>query len=175
MKIVEWADKIIQTILKVGIILVTIAVVVSMTLQVCGRYFLPLPLYGLDEFTGHTAVWFYFLGAAYSAAKSDHIKADMLEFFKIAPTGQYIISILTSLVSLIVSGFMVVWSYTYVMWSISRNELTPSLQIPTFYFQLAILVGAFLMFLYFLKELFSRFSRKQRFVKEEYESLVSNS
>ena len=165
-----WADKI----LKVGIIIITIVVVTAMTLQVCGRYFIPLPLYGLDEFTGHTAVWFYMLGAAYSASKSDHIKADMLEVFKVPLKVQYFISLLASLVSIVISGFMVAWSYKYVVWSISKNEVTPSLHIPTVYFQSAILLGAVLLFIYFIKELGSRILHKQPFVDEEYESQVTN-
>lgn len=147
--------------LIVGIILITIVVVSSMTLQVCGRYFLPLPFHGLDEFTGHTAVWFYMLGAAFSAFKSDHIKADMLEIFRVPARAQYLISLLASLVSIVISGFMVVWSYNYVKWSISKNEITPSLHIPTVYFQSAILVGAVLLFLFFSKELISRILQKE--------------
>lgn len=152
-------DGLIEKALIVAIILITVVVVASMTLQVCGRYFLPLPFHGLDEFTGHTAVWFYMLGAAFSALKSDHIKADMLEIFRVPARVQYYISILASLVSIVISGFMAVWSYDYVRWSLSRHEVTPSLHIPTVYFQAAILVGAVLLFVFFLKELVKRITK----------------
>lgn len=170
----KYIDALINKFLKVGIVIITITVVTSMTLQICGRYFLPLPFYGLDEFTGHTAVWFYMLGAAYSASRSDHIKADMLEIFKVPLKAQYFISLLASLVSIVISGFMIVWSYRYVVWSISKHEVTPSLHIPTVYFQFSILLGAILLFLYFTKELVNRILHKQPFVDSEYESLVSN-
>jgi TRAP-type C4-dicarboxylate transport system permease small subunit len=170
----ELIDTLIEKALIVVIILITIVVVTSMTLQVCGRYFLPLPFHGLDEFTGHTAVWFYMLGAAYSALKSDHIKADMLDIFRIPVKAQYYISLLASLVSIIISGFMIVWSYNYVQWSISRHEVTPSLHIPTVYFQVAILVGAILLFVFFLKELVNRILHKQPLVDHEDEPIVSN-
>lgn len=169
----EIIDALIEKILMVAIILITIVVVTSMALQVCGRYFLPLPIHGLDEFTGHTAVWFYMLGAAYAALKSDHIKADMLEIFRIPAKAQHYISLLASLVSIVISGFMVVWSYNYVQWSISRHEVTPSLHIPTVYFQVAILVGAVLLFLFFLKELVSRILHKQPAVEHTFESSTS--
>jgi len=160
----ELIDALIEKTLIIAIILITIVVVTSMTLQVCGRYFLPLPFHGLDEFTGHTAVWFYMMGAAYSALKSDHIKADMLEIFRVPAKAQYYISLLASLVSINISGFMVVWSYKYVLWSISRHEVTPSLHIPTVYFQTAILIGAILLFVFFLKELVIRILHKQPIV-----------
>lgn len=165
----ELLDALIEKALIVAIILITIVVVTSMTLQVCGRYFLPLPFHGLDELTGHTAVWFYMLGAAYSALKSDHIRADMLEIFRVPAKAQYYISLLASLVSIVISGFMMVWSYTYVQWSISRHEVTPSLHIPTVYFQVAILVGAVLLFLFFLKELVIRIRQNKPVVDQPFE------
>jgi TRAP-type C4-dicarboxylate transport system permease small subunit len=165
-------DKVVGKILKVAIVVITIIVVTSMTLQICSRYFIKLPFLGLDEFTGHTAVWFYMLGASYAASRSDHIKADLLEILRIPIKAQFVVSLVASAISIVVSAFMVVWSYKYVLWSISRSEVTPSLQIPTVYFQVAILVGAILLFFYFVKELFSRILRKQPLVKEEYESQV---
>ena len=109
-------DALIGKILRVSIIAITIIVIGAMTLQVLGRYFIPLPFYGLDEFTGHTAVWFYMLGAAYSASKSDHTKADMLEIFKVPPKAQYVISLIASAISIVIAGFMIVWSYKYLVW-----------------------------------------------------------
>ena len=170
----RYLDALLNKILKVGIIFITITVVTAMTLQICGRYFLPLPFYGLDEFTGHTAVWFYMLGAAYSASSSDHIKADMMEILKIPNKARYFISLSASSLSIVISGFMIVWSYQYLRWSISRHEVTPSLHIPAVFFQAAILVGAVLLFLYFIKELGNRILHKQPFVAAEFESLVSN-
>jgi TRAP-type C4-dicarboxylate transport system permease small subunit len=170
----RFLDAMVDKILKVSIVFITIIVVTSMTLQVCGRYFLPLPFYGLDELTGHTAVWFYMLGAAYSAYRSDHIKADMLEVFKVPDKVKYFISLFASLVSITVSGFLIVWSYRYLIWSIGRHEVTPSLHIPTSYFQVAILVGSILLFVYFIKEFAKRIFHKQPFVADEYESQVAN-
>ncbi len=50
------------------------------------------------------------------------------------------------------------------MWSISKHEVTPSLHIPTVYFQSAILVGAVLLFIYFIKELFSRIMNRRAII-----------
>lgn len=159
MYILRQIDALMDKFLKTAIIIITITVVTAMTLQVCGRYFIATPLHGLDEFTGHTAVWFYMLGAAYSASKSDHIKADMLDVFHVPPRAQRVIAVLTSIFSIVVSGVMVAWSYKYVLWSLAKHEVTPGLRMPTAYFQSAILLGAVLMFIYFGKELVNRFRR----------------
>lgn len=174
MNVLHRIDSLIDKILKAAIIIITITVVAAMALQVCGRYFIALPLHGLDEFTGHTAVWFYMLGAAYSASKSDHIKADMLDVFHVPPKGQHAISVLASLASIAISGVMIVWSYKYVLWSLAKHEVTPGLRIPTVYFQSAILFGAVLLFTYFIKELVMRLMHKQPLVTEEFESQVSS-
>lgn len=149
-------DRLFDYLLKIGIIAITISVVSSMLLQILDRYFLDLPVVGLDELTGHMAVWFYMLGAAYSASRSDHIRADMLEVFRVPLKIRRGIDLASSLVCIVISGYMMVWSYNYVLWSISRQEITPSLHIPTVYFQTAILVGAALMFAYFIRELIAK-------------------
>lgn len=158
-----YLDNILGKVIRIGIITVAIAVIGGMTLQVCGRYFLPLPFYGMDEFTGHTAVWFYLLGAAYSTYHNDHIRADFLETFGVPPIIRYRLAIFSSVVSIVICGFLVVWSYKYVLWSISRGEVTPSLHIPTVYFQSAILVGALLMLIFFFRELIGRVRHKNTF------------
>lgn len=141
-----------EKIIKAGIILVAILVIGAMTLQICGRYFLPLPFYGMDELTGHSAVWFYMLGAAYSTYTNDHIRADFLETFGVPARIRYYASLFAACFSVVISGFLVVWSYRYVMWSMEKHEVTPSLHIPTVYFQSAILIGAILMLLFFIRE-----------------------
>ena len=87
---------------------------------------------------------------------------------------QYVISMLGSIVSIVISGFMIAWSYRYVQWSVAGNEVTPGLRIPTVYFQSAILVGAVLLFIYFIKELVNRIFHKQPLVEEEFESQITN-
>lgn len=141
--------------LKVSIILVTLLVVGAMTLQVLIRYFLPLPLYGLDEFTGHSAVWLYMLGASYGAYSSNHIKADLLDLFKLPQRVQQYIQIAGNALCIIFSYFFISWSWNYVQWSIAKNEVTPSLHIPTVFFQVSIFLASLLLLLFFIKELVS--------------------
>lgn len=165
MDLLRCFDEFLGKVLKIGIVLVAVTVICAMTLQICSRYFLPLPIYGMDEFTGHTAVWLYMLGAAYGASINDHIRADLLEVFKVSPKVMYTASVFASCVSIVISMFLVVWSRQYVLWSIAKSEKTPSLHIPTVYFQTAILVGAVLLCLYFSKELIGKLRNRDAFIR----------
>lgn len=140
--------------MKTIIILVTIAVTGTMLLQVISRYVFEISITGLDELTGHTAVWLYLMGAAFGTYDRSQIKADMMHLFV---KNQKILSLIkagASAVSVVVASHMMVWSYNYVLWSIRKHEVTPSLQIPTILFQVSILIGAVLMVFYFLVEFF---------------------
>lgn len=146
-----WNNYLLKTI-RFSLIIVTIIVIGAMFLQVVNRYFLSWPIYGLDEITGHMAVWLYMLGAAYGAAINDHIRADLLEVLKVPRKAHYYIMLLANLFSIGISGTVMVWGITYVKWSMGRNEMTPNLHMPTYWFQSAIVVGTALMCLFFIKE-----------------------
>lgn len=147
-------DKVIKVMLSTIIIIVTIMASCSMLLQVIARYVFEISISGLDEITGHTAVWMYLMGAAYGSFERTQIKAEMIHLFIKNDRILNAIRAIATLIGAIVAGFMVKWSYGYVVWSIKKHEVTPTLQIPTVYFQIAILIGAILMVAYFLREAF---------------------
>jgi len=151
-KILKGADWFLANGMKTIIIIVTVMATCTMFLQVVSRYVFELSISGLDELTGHTAVWLYLMGAAYGTYERSHIKADMMHLFI---RNQQILSGIRALstgVAVIVSSYMTAWSYGYVKWSILKHEVTPTLQIPTVLFQISILIGAALMVIYFFVE-----------------------
>ncbi len=147
------ADRFLVAAMKIIIILVTIMATGTMFLQVVARYIFEISISGLDELTGHTAVWLYLMGAAFGTYDRSQIKADMVHLFIKNKTVLAVIRAMAALVSVIVACFMTVWSYGYVHWSILKHEVTPSLQLPTVIFQISILIGAILMVIYFIVEL----------------------
>lgn len=138
--------------MKTIIIIVTIMATCTMFLQVIARYVFQVSISGLDELTGHTAVWLYLIGAAYGTYERTQIKADMMHLFVKNKKILGWIRTFSTAVAVVVSGYMTVWSYGYVKWSIAKHEVTPTLQIPTVYFQVSILICAALMVLYFFVE-----------------------
>jgi TRAP-type C4-dicarboxylate transport system permease small subunit len=138
--------------MKTIIIMVTVMATATMFLQVITRYVFEISISGLDELTGHTAVWLYLMGAAYGTYDRSHIKADMMHLFIKNQRVLSGIRALSTAVAVVVSSYMTVWSYGYVKWSIMKHEVTPTLQIPTVWFQISILIGAALMVIYFFVE-----------------------
>jgi TRAP-type C4-dicarboxylate transport system permease small subunit len=150
--LLKQADKVIEYTMRTIIILITIMASCTMLLQVIARYVFEVAISGLDEITGHTAVWLYLMGAAYGSFDRSQIKAEMAH---LVIKNQRILSgvrALAAIIAAVVAGFMVNWSYGYVRWSIMKHEVTPTLQTPTVIFQIAILIGAVLMIFYFIRE-----------------------
>jgi TRAP-type C4-dicarboxylate transport system permease small subunit len=151
-KILKKVDWFLAGGMKTIIIVVTVMATTTMFLQVITRYVFEISISGLDELTGHTAVWLYLMGAAYGTYDRSHIKADMMHLFIKNQRILNGIRALSTAVAVVISSYMTVWSYGYVKWSILKHEVTPTLQIPTVWFQISILVGAALMVIYFFVE-----------------------
>jgi TRAP-type C4-dicarboxylate transport system permease small subunit len=150
--VLQRVDKAIDYSMRSVIVAITIMASCTMLLQVVARYIFEIAISGLDEITGHTAVWLYLMGAAYGSLDRTQIKAEMVH---LVIKNQRILNAVRALacaVAVVVSGYMVSWSYGYIHWSMIKKEVTPTLQVPTVIFQVAILVGALFMIFYFVRE-----------------------
>jgi TRAP-type C4-dicarboxylate transport system permease small subunit len=150
--ILERSDKAIDYAMRTIIIVITIMASCTMLLQVIARYIFEVAISGLDEITGHTAVWLYLMGAAYGSFDRSQIKAEMIHLLIKNQRVLNIVRAVSTLIGAIVAGYMVIWSYGYIRWSVLKHEVTPTLQTPTVIFQVAILIGAVLMVYYFVRE-----------------------
>ncbi len=145
-------DKAIDFSMRTIIIIITVMASCTMLLQVVARYVFEIAISGLDEITGHTAVWLYLMGAAYGSFERSQIKAEMAHLVIKNERILNFIRALASAVAVVVAGYMVSWSFGYIRWSLIKKEVTPTLQAPTVIFQAAILVGAVVMIFYFVRE-----------------------
>lgn len=150
------ADTVLVFLMKVIIIAVTVLTTGTMLVQVIARYVFEISISGLDELTGHTAVWLYLMGAAYGTYERSQIKAEMMHMFVKNENVLQWTRIVSALVSIVVASFMTVWSWDYIHWSILKHEATPTLRLPAVLFQSAILTGAGLMVVYFAVEFVDR-------------------
>lgn len=152
LKILKKIDWLLANSMRTIIILVTVMATCTMFLQVVARYVFEISISGLDELTGHTAVWLYLMGAAYGTFDRSHIKAEMMHLVIKNPRVLSGIRALSTAVAVVVACYMMVWSFGYIKWSIMKHEITPTLQIPTVIFQMSILLGAIFMVIYFIVE-----------------------
>ena len=150
--IVKQGDRILDNSMKTIIIVITVMASCTMLLQVVARYVFEIAISGLDEITGHTAVWLYMMGAAYGSYDRSQIKAEMAHLVVKNERILNLIRAFATLIAVVVAGYMVSWSYEYVQWSIKKHEMTPTLRLPTVIFQVSILIGAILMVYFFLRE-----------------------
>ncbi|PSJ43700.1 hypothetical protein C7H85_15750 [Zobellella endophytica] len=136
--------------------LTTIAFSVLIFIQVFIRYFLDLPLYGVEEIAVYLAVWLYFIGSGYGVYRGNHISAGVMDIAFSSPSARAALHVLVSLISLAI----IVWIFWiclgYFQWSLARAPKSPELRIPLYYVHAAMLAGTGLMFFYTLIELAGR-------------------
>ena len=150
--IVKQGDRILDYSMRTIIIAITIMASCTMLLQVIARYVFEIAISGLDEITGHTAVWLYMMGAAYGSFDRSQIKAEMAHLVVKNERILNLVRALATLIGVVVAGYMISWSWEYVQWSLKKHEMTPTLRLPTVIFQVSILIGAVLMVYFFIRE-----------------------
>ncbi len=137
---------------RIFLVIVFIPLTLAMFAETFARYVVGKGFFAMEDFIGYTAVWLYFIGAAYATYERTQVKAEITTMFI---KNQRVLGILKSVVAAISVGVAVImtqWAYALAAFSIARDFRTPVYQVPFIYFQISILVGAFLMTVYFLWE-----------------------
>ena len=116
--------------------------------QVITRYVLQIPVMGLEETMLYPTLWLYMLGAVNASRENSHIRANVLEIFLKTERQHKILAIIGEFISLIVGLWLLswAWDYTQYAWRVWRES--PTLYIPTFYSDVALLIGLTLMMIY---------------------------
>ena len=116
--------------------------------QVMTRYVLQIPVMGLEETMLYPTLWLYILGSVNASRENTHIRANVLEIFITTERAHTILAIFGEIISLIVGLWLLswAWGYTQYAWRVWRES--PTLYIPTFYSDIALLAGLGLMMVY---------------------------
>jgi TRAP-type C4-dicarboxylate transport system permease small subunit len=116
--------------------------------QVITRYVLQIPVMGLEETMLYPTIWLYIFGAINASRENTHIRANVLEIFISSERAHTILAIVGEVISLIVGLWILswAWEYTQYAWRVWRES--PTLYIPTFYSDVALLVGVTLMMVF---------------------------
>ncbi len=120
--------------------------------QVIARYVFQTAIFGLEEIAVYIAIWFYFLGGSVGASERGHISASLTDILIKNDTAQQAIKTFSSLLTSVVCGWMVVWSWGLASWSLKMGMMSTEVNIPIGYVHLAMPVGLGLMTLYFVAE-----------------------
>lgn len=116
--------------------------------QVITRYVLQVPVMGLEETILFPTLWLYILGAVNASRENTHIRANVLEIFLKTERQHTILAVVGEIISLVVGLWLLYWAwdYTRYAWRVWRES--PTLYIPTFYADVALVCGLFLMMVY---------------------------
>jgi TRAP-type C4-dicarboxylate transport system permease small subunit len=116
--------------------------------QVITRYVLQVPVMGLEETMMYPTLWLYVLGAVNASRENTHIRANVLEIFLTTERQHTVLAIMGEIVSLAVGFWLLswAWDYTRYAWRVWRES--PTLYIPTFYSDVALVIGLALMMAY---------------------------
>ena len=127
--------------------------------QVITRYVLQIPLMGLEETMLYPAMWLYILGAVNASRENTHIRANVLEIFLKTERQHTLLAIVGELISLVVGLWLMTWAWDFTRYAWRVWKESPTLYIPTFFSEVALVVGLGLMMLYTVGHLLAHVRR----------------
>lgn len=133
-----------------AILLTSLICIVAMGqfVQVITRYVLQVPVMGLEETMMFPTLWLYILGAVNASRENTHIRANVLEIFLKSDTAHRMLAIVGEVISLIIGIWLTTWVLDFTRYSWRVWKESPTLYIPTFYGDVALMAGMVLMMLW---------------------------
>ncbi len=116
--------------------------------QVVTRYVLEVPVMGLEETMLYPTIWLYMLGAINASRENTQIRANVLEIFIKTERGHAILAVIGESLSLIVSLWLTWWAWDFTRYVMRVWKESPTLYIPTFYADVALIVALVMMTLF---------------------------
>lgn len=137
--------------------ILNIALVAVLFFLVLSRYFFEWSILGLYDVALFIAVWLYCLGGTLSSFRNEHLKVNLLELSINNKTFRKCQRVFVVVVTFVTTSVFLYFSYEMFGWAIKRPQIIPSLGVPLWIAQLAILAGAFGCFSCALRDLINLF------------------
>ena len=93
-------------------------------------------------------LWLYILGAVNASRENTHIRANVLEIFLTTATAHRVLAIVGEVISLVIGLWLTTWVWDFTRYSWRVWKESPTLYIPTFYADIALMVGMVLMLIW---------------------------
>lgn len=136
-----------------------IAVTALITVQVFTRYVMGISLFGIEELATFAAVYMYFIGAAHGAWERGHISASLVELMIPEGRAQHAIALVASAITVVLSGWMSVWAWQYLAFTLKRGTMSLEVGIHMGWIHGVMPAGLTLMTLYFAVEFLENWNR----------------
>lgn len=111
-----------------------------------------LSFYGAEELTLLAVMWLYMLGAIIASRERAHLSADFVHVMTQREQSIKLARALSSLLSLAIGCFILVWSWELVSWSFEKQQRTPVFRIPWIVSQASVFLAATVMLGYLLRD-----------------------
>lgn len=116
--------------------------------QVITRYILEIPVMGLEESLLFPTLWLYVLGAVNASRENTHIRANVLEIFLSTERQHQVLAAVGEVISLIVGFWLTYWAWDFAKYSMRVWRESPTLYLPTFWVDVALVIGLALMMIF---------------------------
>lgn len=134
--------------------------------QVITRYVLEIPVMGLEESLLYPTMWLYMLGAVNASRENTHIRANVLEIFLSTERQHQVLAVIGEVISLIVGLWLTSWAWDFTRYSLRVWRESPTLYLPTFYVDVALMTGMVLMMIFTAWHLLKHLGALFGFAKE---------
>lgn len=138
-----------------------IAIAALACTQVFLRYFVRMPLLGIEELCYFPTIWLYLGAAAKASSEKGQLVARVLEIFIKKQRTVYALRAFAALVSTSVLCWLTYWGYDLLKYSLRMEKITDSLFIPWLYIEAIPFVAFALMLAYSLIEALEYFKAYQ--------------
>lgn len=142
----RWLTRIEQLLLGSAILGSSLILFINVIL----RYFFAKGLVWAEESVRYLIIWMVLIGGSMAARNSQHINVDVLVNLLPAGPRRHANTILR-LVAALFSAALCVWSVRLTLLIKASGQITPGMQIPTYWAYLAIPVGSALMTVRFVQ------------------------
>lgn len=147
------ADKVLAFVIQGAVTVLGLFISFAMVIGIVFRALLEVQVFGLEELVLMAAMWLYMLGAALASREGTHLSADFFQAFSSNESLNDIVKLIATILSAVMAGFFVGWSYSLFSWGFERGQVTPVFGIPQYISQGSIFVGSVLLLLYVLRDL----------------------
>ena len=113
--------------------------------QVITRYVFETPLMGLEEMAIIPTIWLYILGSVNASREDTQIRANVLDIFLKTARARAVLQAISDGISIVVTLWLAGWAWNFFAYSWRVGKETPTLYLPTFIYESALLIGLGLM------------------------------
>lgn len=142
--------------MRILLVIITVFYSTVVMYSVVLRYGFNETIIGIEELATYSAIWAYFLGAAYGSYERSHISASLVPVIFQNERVRDAVEALATAITVFISGVMTWHVYKYFGWSLETRPSSMELQTELVWFHGAVLFGFAMMTAYTGLELADR-------------------